>query len=364
MNDLRERGLSVLAALGRCPAAPLHEGAVIATLREHLARLGLPAETDHYGNLIAHLRRGEPAQRLALVAHTDHPAFEILDVQGGRAGGVLRGGVAAEYFHQAVPVRIVTAAGPIAGRIESAAVDQATGETRLDLVTNGPAAPGDFGVFDLVDFALVGDQIHMRAVDDLAGCAAIVLTLAELAAGETACDVYAVFTRAEEVGLVGATLLAQSGRLPPDTLVISLEASRALPGAEQGGGPVIRVGDARRAFDPSGEALLLAARRRLQATDPAARVQRQLLSGGTCEATAFLAYGYRATGMAFPLANYHNQGPAQQIAAEYIDVHDFVTGIRLLTAAVETAASAIVDDVAARLDGLAQTWAPRLRRHE
>ena len=57
-------------------------------------------------------------------------------------------------------------------------------------------------------------------------------------------DVYGVFTRAEEVGLVGARLLAEANTLPKNTLVVSLESSRSLPGAEIGGGPVIRVGDA------------------------------------------------------------------------------------------------------------------------
>ena len=30
------------------------------------------------------------------------------------------------------------------------------------------------------------------------------------------------------------------------------------------------------------------------------------MSGGVCEATAFAVFGYRTTGIAFPLGNYHN----------------------------------------------------------
>jgi endoglucanase len=102
-----------------------------------------------------------------------------------------------------------------------------------------------------------------------------------------------------------------------------------------GQGPVIRVGDRTRSFDPEAEAVLLAARARLQAADRGALVQRQLMSGGTCEATAFGLQGYRATGVALPLGNYHNVGPEQTIAAEYVSARDFLTEVDLLVAAAE-----------------------------
>ena len=74
-------------------------------------------------------------------------------------------------------------------------------------------------VFDLVDFQVDGELIRMRAADDLAGCASILAALAELSVQPPPGDVYGVFTRAEEVGLMGARLLAESGRLPKETLV-------------------------------------------------------------------------------------------------------------------------------------------------
>ena len=111
------------------------------------------------------------------------------------------------------------------------------------------------------------------------------------------------------MGLVGARLLAESGSLPQDTLIVSVESSRVLPGAEQGGGPVIRVGDAAMTFDADAEAALVRARESLRAGDSGVQVQRQLMSGGVCEASAFAHYGYRTTGIAFPLGNYHNGAP-------------------------------------------------------
>jgi hypothetical protein len=61
--------------------------------------------------------------------------------------------------------------------------------------------------------------------------------------------------------------------------------------------------------------------------------QRQLMSGGVCEASAFLAYGYRATGVAFPLGNYHNGAADGSVAAEYIHRDDYLNGARLVTEA-------------------------------
>jgi hypothetical protein len=57
------------------------------------------------------------------------------------------------------------------------------------------------------------------------------------------------------------------------------------------------------------------------------------MSGGTCEASAFAFYGYRATGIAFPLGNYHNATPDGSVQAEFIQVDDFMGGIELMVEA-------------------------------
>jgi endoglucanase len=42
------------------------------------------------------------------------------------------------------------------------------------------------------------------------------------------------------------------------------------------------------------------------------------MAGGTCEATAFCAYGYEASGLCLPLENYHNM----------VDIDDVLAGHR------------------------------------
>ncbi|GEM_PF-5061313 len=92
------------------------------------------------------------------------------------------------------------------------------------------------------------------------------LALKQQAVG--AADVYGVFTRGEEVGLLGSILVAQQRLLPLQTMVVSVESSRTLPGAEIGKGPVIRVGDFRRTFNHEVESYLLAAWEALRNDDP------------------------------------------------------------------------------------------------
>jgi len=75
---------------------------------------------------------------------------------------------------------------------------------------------------------------------------------------------------------------------------------------------------------------LIRARETLQSRPEGFNVQRQLMSGGTCEASAFALYGYRTTGIAFPLGNYHNGAPDDRIEAEYIHIDDFMGGIELM----------------------------------
>ena len=75
------------------------------------------------------------------------------------------------------------------------------------------------------------------------------------------------------------------------------------------------------------------------------RVQRQLMTGGTCEATAFGQFGYKVTGLAYPLGNYHNAttsipDPDGGVGAEHIRLSDYLGGVALLRqAAVGASAS-------------------------
>jgi endoglucanase len=96
---------------------------------------------------------------------------------------------------------------------------------------------------------------------------------------------------------------------------------------------VVRVGDAGSTFSAEAEGALLRAREVLQAGTGGFKAQRQLMSGGVCEASAFALYGYHVTGIALPLGNYHNEGPEGRIEAEYIHVDDYAGAVELMVEA-------------------------------
>ena len=342
MNQREHRALEILRELGQRPAAPFHEEGPTGYILETLKGIGLDAHTDEFGNVIARCRnsdRDDPP--LALVAHMDHPGFEIVEASERGLLAVALGGVPEVSLSRPAAVLVLLEGGV---RLPARIVPFPDGDGRTVRVELGEAAriePPVPVVFDLPDFMLEDGFIRMRALDDLAGCAASLATMERLLAEDAECDVYAVFTRAEEGGLFGARLMAEARTLPADTLVVSIESSPLIPGVEQGAGPVIRTGDALYTFDADAEQVLIVARESLRRRDPDFKSQRQLMSGGVCEGTAFSVWGYRATGMAFPLGNYHNattgiRDPESGIGAEYIRVEDFLGGVELLTEAAKS----------------------------
>ena len=325
---IRGRSLEILSGLGSCPAVAYQEGLVASFICKTVEGMGLDVEADRHGNLIVRLGAPSEDPPIAFMAHMDHPGFEGLEIDGARVIAAPLGGVPAASLTDRVPVEAVLSDGT---RVKGVTAGRhgSDDDRRINVELESAAGvrlPLPI-VFDLVDFDFDGDLVHMRALDDLAGCAAILVALEQMKDEAANGEVYGIFTRAEEVGLVGARLLAEDGTLPRETLVVSLEASRTLPGAAIGEGPVIRVGDASFTFDAEAESVLLKAREELSQRDSGFKAQRQLMSGGTCEASGFRFYGYRSTGIAFPLGNYHNAAPDGSVQAEHIHIDDFVGGV-------------------------------------
>ena len=346
-----ERALDILRGLGALPAVPFHEGGPARYIEAALQRLPVDVHRDAYGNIIAHYAKRADAGRrpIAFVAHMDHPGFETIEAAGDGVVARALGGVPAASLTRPTPV-LVLPEGSEPVQAETRPFDGPTPEGSSDrLVTIQPRqpawiAPSTPVVFDLPGFELDGGTIRMRALDDLAGCAAILASVEQLVEDEADTDLYAVFTRAEEVGLFGARLAASEETLPRETVVVSVESSPVIPGVAQGDGPVVRTGDARTTFDDRAEQLLRAAAYRLKERGRGFRSQRQLMSGGVCEATAFAAAGYSVTGIAFPLGSYHNAttriaDPESGVGPEYIELSDFLGGVKLIAEAARGAAA-------------------------
>ncbi|MBW2235428.1 MAG: hypothetical protein JRG85_08495 [Deltaproteobacteria bacterium] len=348
-----------------CPTAPYREGEVIAWLREFsAARPHLRLGEDADGNVSVR-RRGVRASRapLVLAAHMDHPGFRARRCAARRDGGFrveadFLGGVPlssfagarARFFHDGEEIR---------ARVERAALDRRSGRKRVVLRARRPVPAGAYGMWDLPAFRYSPDRdlIESRAVDDLAGLAAILALLdaVDRIDRRRRVDVRGLFTRAEEVGFVGALSVAAGKRLPRAARIVAIEASMALPDAPQGAGPIVRVGDRTSVFDDrltrwiSGVGLRLAGPKGGRFA-----WQRKLMDGGTCESTAYQLFGYRCAGMCLPLGNYHNVGRGGRIAPESIRRSDLVGLVRFFEGLVrdDGPTAAAGDPLRKRLDTL------------
>jgi endoglucanase len=138
--------------------------------------------------------------------------------------------------------------------------------------------------------------------------------------------VWGLLTRAEEVGLLGAFEAIRLGTVPHGAVVLSLECSKALPEAPQGSGVIVRVGDRLSVFDPAVTAALAGVAAGAQVPHA-----RRLMDGGVCEASAFCAAGYRASGLCIALGNYHNADDGGfGVAPEHVLVDDYLAEVDLL----------------------------------
>lgn len=159
-----------------------------------------------------------------------------------------------------------------------------------------------------------------KAADDLIGVCALIHGLKR--AGRPR-GVVALLTRAEESGFHGTIEVLQQRLLDPKkTLMVSIETSSQLPGAELGKGPVVRLGDRSTVFDPALVYWVQTQAAQLAAHDKNFRYQRRVMDGGSCEASAFNLYGFRVAGVSTPLKNYHNMGAKNRPEPEAVGTSD------------------------------------------
>jgi endoglucanase len=317
---------------------------------------------DAAGNITLS-RRHEPGGRpVYITAHLDHPAFVAERIVGPTdLEASFRGGVMDEYFtsHGGTPVEFFDHEDrPHLGRVIDKVGENTFGKiwrVRLGEPTDA-IVPGDVGRWALPPAEEIDGCIHTDACDDLSAVAAAVSTFDELSRRVPTQPVRLLFTRAEEIGFLGAIAAVREKTIPRDARVIALENSRSFPESPIGGGPVVRVGDRLSVFSPS---LTGAIAKRAEdlggAASPTAtqeieakpwKWQRKLMAGGACEASVFCEAGYEATCVCLALGNYHNMGDLTavqaktnteppRVAREYVSLADYDGLVDLLVACGE-----------------------------
>jgi putative aminopeptidase FrvX len=260
----REGAFEVLRALIETTGVSGHEAPVREAIRRLLPGWAEPkARVDPKGNLL--LTVGREGREILFVAHMDETGYEIASI--GRDGSARvrgRGG----FFHslyEAQAVRVATGGGEISavarprggylsGYGSTPALEE--GEVVLDFGTGSEAQTRGLGVAegDPVSIPkrfrrLAGRMGTGRAVDDRAGCTALLLALRRIDPSRLPNRVTFAWVVEEEIGLVGAKALARS--LRPETVFavdtfVSSDSPLENPGFARGvlgDGPVIRALD-------------------------------------------------------------------------------------------------------------------------
>lgn len=360
-RTLHERWLSELTQI---PTVAGKEQRVLAWIERWAAeREEVLLEPDPHGNLLLSLGGAEESETpLIIEAHTDHPAFLVHRIIGpGTLLLEFRGGVMDEYFEDA-GVQVVTGDDrTLPATLTAKAEGPFDGFKYFECEVEGSTDGVELG--DTVRWALpeaetIDGVFWTHACDNLASVAAALSAMDALIKAGCTNDVRLFFTRAEEVGFIGAIAACKSGTLPDGARVIVLENSRSFADSPIGGGPIVRVGDRMTVFSTTltssiskvAEALSgggATPRASEKAEERPWKWQRKLMAGGACEATVFCAFGYECACVCLPLGNYHNMADlaaAQaktntdkpRVGREHIALSDYAGMVDLLAACGES----------------------------
>jgi len=366
VRDEHHRWLSEVTAI---PTASGKEQRVIAWIERWCkARPDVALSSDASGNLHLALKSATPSQHPTyFTAHLDHPAFVVERVVSTTELELsFRGGVMDDYF---IDAKVIVhdsgdkaLAATLKGEIkpEYASPAYKYYRAQLDIPAHSIGA-GDVAVWDVGPVHVKDGIIYTLGCDDLSAVAASLAALDQLrhpASGNAPPDVRILFTRAEEIGFIGAIAACRHKTMPVGSRVLALENSRSFADSPIGGGPIVRVGDRLSIFSPSltdsvakraeqiaGGSAPTASQKLADA--PAWKWQRKLMAGGACEASVYCTYGYEATCLCLALGNYHNMADLAAVQAgtnttpprvgpEHVSIADFDGLVELLVACGES----------------------------
>ena len=330
----------LLTALCSIPTAPFVETRVVAFVEQFVRdrRKHLTLSRDKFGNLLIATKWRGPTKtpRWVFTAHMDHPGFVAGRMTTPRTlEAVFHGGVLSDYVKGAKVIFFTDADEEIRGRVTEIVEEDRGYPTKVLLKVTAAVPEGALGMFDVGEGRVRGKQFHSRVCDDLAGAAAALVMLDQIAGKRLKSPVAVLLTRAEEVGFVGAiaAVTAKPSLLRKTDRLVAIECSAKQPYAPQGGGCIVRVGDRTSVFNSAISYFITEQADKLAKDDKTFKSQRALMPGGTCEATVYDAWNYLAGSICVALGNYHNMDKdRKKIAAENIDLNDWKSMVKLFVA--------------------------------
>ncbi len=347
---------TILKELCSLPTAPFLEGEIVEYIQQFVSqRKKLRLARDEHGNLMVILSgRSNAVARWVFTAHMDHPGLisrRMIDEQTVECE--LRGWVLAELM-QGAKMRFFAEGKTILGEVIEVTPDSADGRGDrgkwAKVRVRRKVPPNVPGMFDQGEGRIRNGRFYSRVCDDLAGAAAALRMIDELHKNPPQSTVAILLTRAEEEGFIGAVAASIEPRLlKKSDRLVAIECSAAQPYAPIGGGAIIRVGDRTSIFNSALTFFLTQQAEVLAKEDASFKFQRQLMPGGTCEATVYDVYGFHAAAMCVALGNYHNMDrQRKRMAAEYIDLADWMNMVKLFLAVARAGHTYTGDNTALR----------------
>ena len=182
----------ILAPLVEAYGVSGHEAAVREEVAKRLPAWAKP-QVDAKGNLLGH-RSARAARELAFVAHTDELGYEITAILDDGTATVRKRGGFFDSLHEGHPLLVHTAGGqvpaivpPRAGYQRAAEAQPKAEEVAIDFGTTSRqeteglgVAKGDSATVVKKFSKLAGTRASARAIDDRAGCAALLAALAKI----------------------------------------------------------------------------------------------------------------------------------------------------------------------------------------
>ncbi len=344
MVDTKE--IQLIRDLSLIPTATFYEDLIQQRVMEELASIPVEAQTDEFGDIIA-LYNGDPsltdATNIALVVHSDHPAFHLTELANGKLLANMMGGLNKDLaIGSTLDLHVSPTEGGIfqtKGNItEEVDIGAGNPSRRFLVEVDGSSKGLTFGTLALGPMSIDNQVIRASVLDDFAGIAMVIEAQRQIAQEGIPINVYTVFHRAEEVGFIGAYGVASKNPFPKSTFVFSVETSSIIAKrnrtdkesqiiAKLGEGIIIREGDA---MTPGYDSETIHLMRAAGLEMGSSKVQKQRMYGGSCEASLYYAMGYRAAGLCLPLFAWHNNGDLEGIhqnIREGVHIDDLTNGI-------------------------------------
>jgi putative aminopeptidase FrvX len=311
----------ILARLVETPGVSTHEEKVREAIRALLPGWAKPT-VDAAGNLLVAAGPERAKTALLFIAHMDETGYLVTAIRDDGALDVKPVGGFFETLYEGQVVLVHAARGDLGGvvppRPDYFAPVQDPGafggaHVRIDLGTRDRTAtealgvaPGDPITIPKEFVRLAGTKGSGRAVDDRAGCTALLLALRRIDPARLKNRVSFAFSVREETGLEGAEALAKTERpalvVAVDTFVSSdspIE-RQAFADAVLGQGPVVRAIDNSNITDRA-----LVDRALALARDAGVPVQYGLTRGGN-DGSVFPVFGVPDLAISWPTVHSHS----------------------------------------------------------